>query len=299
MMIDRMRGKPLAVKLSLVTLGLIVAMIMLAPMVTSYDPITVDLAHVFQPPGAGHLMGTDSVGRDIFSRLLYGGRVSLLVGVLSILISTVFGSFYGAVSGYLGGSLDALLMRLVDAMLALPNMLLMLVIQAIAGAGIFNLIVVIGLTSWMQTARMVRAEVMSLKERDFIKASMLLGTPWRRIIARHLLPHSLPTIAVVTTVGVGHSIMSEASLSFLGLGIPPFKPSWGNMLMGGQNSIMMGAWWISLFPGLAIVLTVLSIIYLGDYLQLAFNPRKNSNAVNEQRSVAYGIGSIEAAGTVK
>ncbi len=299
MILDQMRGRPLAVKISLIALGLIIAMILLAPLLTPYDPITVDLAHVFQTPGTGHLMGTDSVGRDIFCRLLYGGRVSLLVGVLSMIISTVFGSFYGALSGYLGGSLDALLMRVADAMLALPNMLLMLVIQAIAGPGVFNLIVVIGLTSWMQTARMVRAEVLSLKERDFIKASMLLGTPWRRIITRHLLPHSLPTIAVVTTVGVGHSIMSEASLSFLGLGIPPFKPSWGNMLMGGQNSIMMGAWWISLFPGLAIVMTVLSIIYLGDYLQLVLNPRRIVDPATEQRSVMYGIGSIETAGTGK
>jgi len=267
-------GSRLAVGLSLLVLGVVSLAVVGAPLLTDYDPVAVNLTEVYLSPGGEHIMGTDNMGRDVFCRLLYGGRVSLLVGLLSIIISTIFGSLYGALSGFLGGAVDVLLMRLVDALLALPSMLLMLVIQAIFGGGVGNLILVIGFTSWMQTARMVRGEVLSLKERDFVKASLLLSTPWWRIISRHLLPSCLPTIIVVSTLGVGHAIMSEATLSFLGLGIPPHQPSWGNMLMGGQTSIMAGCWWVCLFPGIAIVVTVLSIIYLGDYLQLALNPRR-------------------------
>lgn len=264
----------------LVTLFLAVV---LAPLLTNYDPLTVDLSSVYQPPNKVHLLGTDNMGRDILTRLLYGGRVSILVGLVSVIISISVGTFYGALSGYLGGKIDALLMRIVDALLALPSMLLMLVIQTLVGSGLVNLILVIGFTSWMQTARMVRAEVLSLKERDFVKAARVLGTPWWRILTKHLVPHSLPTIIVVATVGVGHAIMTETSLSFLGLGIPPHEPSWGNMLMGGQNSILAGAWWIAFFPGLAIVVTVLSIIYIGDYLQMIFNPKQERNLGSMRR----------------
>lgn len=285
--LDRFRGKPLAVKLSLFTLLLIIVCSALAPMLTGYDPAGVDLSAVYQHPSAEHIMGTDEMGRDVFTRLLYGGRVSLMVGMLSIIISTVAGSAYGALSGFLGRRIDAVMMRLLDALMSVPNMFLMLVFQVLLGAGILNIIIVIGFTSWMQTARMVRAEVLSLKERDFVKAAVIMGTPWWRIITKHLMPHCLATISVVVTVGVGHAIMSEASLSFLGLGIPPHRPSWGNMLMGGQNSILAGAWWIPFFPGLAVVATVLSIIYLGDYLQVRLNPRHQACTGAEFRREAY------------
>lgn len=272
------RGKPLAVKLSLFMLMLVTVCSALAPLITGYDPTSVHLNAVYQPPSAEHIMGTDEMGRDVFTRLLYGGRVSLLVGLLAIVISTVAGSAYGALSGFLGHKADALLMRLLDALMSIPNMFLMLVFQVLLGTGIFNIIIAIGFTSWMQTPRMVRAEVLSLKERDFVKAAVVMGTPWWRIITKHLMPHCLATISVVVTVGVGHAIMSEAALSFLGLGIPPHRPSWGNMLMGGQNSILAGAWWMPFFPGLAVVATVLSIIYLGDYLQVRLNPRQQVRA---------------------
>lgn len=265
---------PWSVKASFTVLAVLSAAVVLAPLLTGYNPVSVDLAAVCKPPGGSHLLGTDSLGRDVLSRLLYGGRVSLLVGFVSVAITTTVGVAYGALSGYLGGKADILLMRVLDALLSLPSMLLMLVIQALAGAGLTNLMLVIGFTSWMQTARMVRAEVISLKQRDFVKAARVIGVPWWRIIARHMVPHCTPTVVVVATLGVGHAIMSEASLSFLGLGIPPHEPSWGNMLMGGQNSILAGAWWITLFPGLAIVCTVLSLTYTGDYLQALLSPKQ-------------------------
>lgn len=264
---------PIPVKLSMLILTFLFSAVALAPALSGYDPVAVDLLSAYRPPGSFHVLGTDSMGRDILSRLLYGGRVSMLVGVVSVALSITVGTAYGALSGYLGGKTDSVLMRVLDALLALPNMLLMLVIQAIAGAGLVNLILVIGFTSWMQTARMVRGEVLSLKERDFVKAARVLGSPWWRIVSRHLVPHCLPTIIVVATLGVGHAIMSETSMSFLGLGIPPHEPSWGNMLMGGQNSILIGSWWMVLFPGLSIVATVLSITYIGDYIQQVLNPR--------------------------
>ncbi|MGB9903717.1 MAG: dipeptide/oligopeptide/nickel ABC transporter permease/ATP-binding protein, partial [Desulfotomaculales bacterium] len=273
-MLPLLKSKSTAFKLSLFTLALVIVCSTLAPLITGYDPTAVDLSAVYQPPSPAHIMGTDEMGRDVFTRLLYGGRVSLLVGLLAIIVSTSAGSVYGAISGFSGQKADAFLMRLLDALMSIPNMFLMLAFQVLLGTGIFNIIIVIGFTSWMQTARMVRAEVLSLKERDFVKAAVIMGTPWWRIITKHLLPQCLATISVVATIGVGHAIMSEAALSFLGLGIPPHRPSWGNMLMGGQNSILLGAWWIPFFPGLAVVATVLSIIYLGDYLQERLNPRQ-------------------------
>ncbi|SMB89669.1 peptide/nickel transport system permease protein [Desulfonispora thiosulfatigenes DSM 11270] len=273
---SNLKKMPKAVLLALISLGSIILIVTIGPMLIKFDPIAVDLSAIYQAPNSNHLLGTDSLGRDILIRLIYGGRVSVVVGIVSVIISTTFGTVYGALSGYVGGILDSVLMRILDAILALPNMILVIVIQAITGAGLANLVLVIGFTSWMQTARMVRAEVLSLKERDFVKVSKVLGTPWWRIITKHLIPHALPTIIVVSTVGVGHAIMSETTLSFLGLGIPPHEPSWGNMLMGGQNSILRGSWWITLFPGLAIISTVLSIIYIGDYLQVVLNPKIKS-----------------------
>lgn len=199
--------KPKMVLLALTTLFSIIVIIIIGPLLIKLDPVAVDLSKIYQAPNSNNLLGTDSLGRDILIRLIYGGRISVLVGLVSVIISTTFGAFYGAVSGYIGGLLDSVLMRILDAVLALPNMILILVIQSITGGGVTNLVLAIGFTSWMQTARMVRAEVLSLKERDFVKASRVLGTPWWRIITKHLIPHALPTIIVVSTVGVGHAII--------------------------------------------------------------------------------------------
>ncbi|MCL6635966.1 MAG: ABC transporter permease [Peptococcaceae bacterium] len=257
---------------TLAVLGLLVAA---APLLTGYDPAEVDLLHVLQPPGPGHLMGTDQLGRDVWARLLYGGRVSMLVGLASVLLSLGAGVLYGAVSGYLGGAPDRLMMRVVDALLCLPGILIMMVVQSLSRPGLFNVIMVIGLTSWMQTARLVRTEILALKEREFVVAARAAGTSAWRIIHSHLVPHAAPTIIVMGAVGVGHAIMSEATLSFLGLGIPPHQPSWGNMLIGGQNHILSGAWWVVFFPGIMIVATVLSVTFLGDVLQDVLAPGRN------------------------
>ncbi len=258
---------------ALAFLFIMVALAVAAPVLAPHDPQAVELKAINQAPNVDHWLGTDSMGRDLLSRLLYGSRISLAVGLLSVAIATLLGSMYGVFSAYAGTAVDGIMMRLVDALLSIPSMLLMLVIQSAAGAGVLNLILCISFTSWMQTARMVRGESLAIKERDFIKAAIILGTPSWKIMIRHILPHCLPTIIVIATIGVGHAIISEASISFLGLGVPPHIPSWGNMIMGGQSTILAGCWWISAFPGLAIVSTVLAVSRLGDCLQQRANPR--------------------------
>lgn len=256
-------------------------MVIGAPLFTAKDPTAVELTKTLKPPGQGNWLGTDEMGRDIWTRLLYGGRVSLLVGVASVAVSTVLGVTYGAVSGYVGGWIDRVLMRIIDALLCLPSMLIMLVIQSMTKPSLTNVVLVIGFTTWMQMSRLVRTEVLSLKEREFVLAAKAAGTPVWKIILRHLVPHCSPTIIVMATVGVGHAILSEASLSFLGLGIPPHQPSWGNMLIGGQNQILAGAWWIPVFPGAMIICTVLAITFASDGLQHMLLPMNVKEGVNK------------------
>lgn len=252
---------------SAVVLAVLVSGVVCAPLLTRCDPTAVNLAKVLQPPGFDHLLGTDQLGRDVWSRLLYGGRVSLLVGMAAVVVALQVGVAYGAVSGYLGGFTDRVLMRVIDALLCIPSILIMMVVQSFVRPSITTVIMVIGLTSWMYTARLVRTELLSLKEREFILAARASGTPAWRTICSHLVPHCAPTVAVMGTVGIGHAIMSEATLSFLALGIPPHEPSWGNMLIGGQNYILAGAWWTVFFTGLAIIITVLSVTFIGDVVQ--------------------------------
>ena len=253
--------------ISFIVLIVMAVIVIGAPVFTVKDPTAVELTKTLKPPGQVNWLGTDEMGRDIWTRLLYGGRVSLLVGVASVVVSTILGVTYGAVSGYAGGWIDRILMRIIDALLCLPSMLIMLVIQSMTRPSLANVVLVIGFTTWMQMSRLVRTEVMSLKEREFVLAAKAAGTPAWKIILRHLVPHCSPTIIVMATVGVGHAILSETSLSFLGLGIPPHQPSWGNMLIGGQNQILAGAWWIPVFPGAMIICTVLAITFASDGLQ--------------------------------
>jgi peptide/nickel transport system permease protein len=249
-----------------------------APLLTPYNPVDVDLAVVRQSPGQFHWLGTDELGRDIWSRLIYGARVSLLVGIASVLIATTLGLGFGIVSGYLGGHVDAVLMRVLDGLLSLPSLLLVIAMQSFGHQGLWNVIIVIAFTSWMQTARLVRTEFLSIKQRPFIKAAVAVGTPQGRLVFRHILPNCLASIAVLATISVGHAIVTEAALSFLGLGIPPHEPSWGNMLMDGQRSILMGAWWITFFPGLMIILTVLSVNLVGDAFRDALSPFRSNKS---------------------
>lgn len=259
--------------LGAILLALMAALALFASYLGQYDPAATNLTLVRQPPSGLHLLGTDELGRDVLSRLLYGAKVSLLVGIASVLLSTTLGVTYGIVSGYLGGRIDSVMMRLVDGLLSLPTLVLVIAFQALGQQGLWNVILVIACTSWMQTARLVRTEFMSIKQRPFVDAARVLGTSDWQIIIRHILPHCLASVVVMATINVGHAIMTEAALSFLGLGIPPYQPSWGNMLMGGQRTMLAGAWWITVFPGLAIVVTVLAINFIGDALRDSLDPR--------------------------
>ena len=257
--------------------GLIVLAIMLllaaaAPLLAAYSPIDAVLAAVRQPPNGMHLFGTDELGRDIFSRLLYGARVSLAVGIASVALATTLGLLYGVVSGYTGGLADNALMRLLDGLLSVPTLVLVIALQALSGQGFQSVIGVIAATSWMQTARIVRTEFLAVKQQPFVQAALTCGASDGTLIWRHILPNCLPSVVVLATMSVGHAIVTEAALSFLGMGIPPHLPSWGNMLMGGQRSILAGAWWITFFPGCFIVLTVLAINFLGDAVRDALDP---------------------------
>lgn len=244
---------------------------LLAPFLTPYDPLSIGLMKILQPPNAAHLFGTDELGRDVLTRLLYGGRVSLAVGAAAMLISVAFGVSYGVISGFLGGMTDRFMMRILDALLSIPSILLMIGIQVFIPASFLSVVVVIGMTSWMPIARLIRTEVLSLKGEIFIQASVVVGASSSQLLIRHLLPQCLPSIIVMSISGVSHAILSESTLSFFGIGIPPHEPSWGNMLMGSQSYLLSGAWWIALFPGLLITLTVLAITFLGDKLQDRFS----------------------------
>jgi len=241
-----------------------------APFLTSCGPLEVDLSAVLEPPSRNHLLGTDELGRDIWSRLLYGGRISLTVGFLAMVISIGIGVSYGALSGFAGGLIDRMLMRIVDTLLSIPTIILIIGLQVFLPRNVFTIILLIGATSWMPVARLIRTEVLSLKGEIFVRASAVLGASPRHLLLRHVLPQTLPTIAVMAISGISHAILAESTLSFLGIGIPSHEASWGNMLSGVQTYILSGGWWIALFPGLGITLTALAVTFLGDHFQNRF-----------------------------
>ena len=263
----------LALAGALVVLAAVVVA-MAAPALAPGDPIKNSLLDRLTPPtwGGEHPLGTDTLGRDVASRLLHGARVSLLVGFSAVLLAGVSGVVLGLVSGWYRGWLDDLLMRLGDVQLAFPVLVLAVAVLAVLGASVMNLILVLGVTGWITYARIVRGEVLTLRERDFVAAARALGADDAWILRRHLLPNVLPPITVVATFSVARTIIAEASLSFLGLGIPAPAPSWGAMLDEGRNYITTG-WWLALFPGLAILLLVLGINLVGDWLRDVLDPR--------------------------
>lgn len=243
-----------------------------APWIAPHDPGKTDVSLKLKPPSPEHPLGTDQLGRDVLSRMLYGSRISLSVGFVAVAISLLIGILVGAVAGYYGRWVDTLLMRFVDIMLCFPTFFLILTVVALLGPSIFNIMFVIGITSWMGTSRFVRAEFLSLRERDFVQAARALGVKDRRIIFRHILPNGLAPVFVTATLDVATAILVEAGLSFLGFGVQPPAPSWGNILTEGRTYIF-DAWWLTLFPGLAILLTVLSFNLLGEGLRDALDPR--------------------------
>jgi peptide/nickel transport system permease protein len=245
----------------------------LAPLLAPYPPDLPNVEVIREPPSLGHPMGTDQLGRDQLSRLMYGGRFSLEVGVLATLIAILVGTAVGAMSGYYGGALDPLLMRFTDFMLSIPRLLLLLMIGAVFGTSIGLIILLIGLTAWMNVARLVRATVLSLREQEFIAAARLLGAGDVRLIARHILPNALGPVIVAATLGVAGAILTESTLSYLGFGVQPPTPTWGNMLQNAQSE-MYAAPWLAIFPGLLIFATIMSINFIGDGLRDAFDPRR-------------------------
>lgn len=264
-------------------LGLIIVMVILitgilAPFIAPYDPNKIGTSSLLAPPmwlnggSAGHILGTDNLGRDILSRIIYGSRISILVGVFSVLVAGVIGVTFGLLAGYYGGIMDHIIMRFVDSFLAIPTILFALVFLAVLDPGVLTLIFVIGMTKWVLYARLVRSETLSIKERDYVKAAKTTGVKNGTIIRKHILPNIFSSVIVISTLTVATTIITESSLSFLGLGIQPPTISWGIMLSEGRSHLAT-SWWLSTFPGLAITITVLGIIFLGEWLRDVLDPR--------------------------
>ncbi|MBF0507566.1 MAG: ABC transporter permease [Deltaproteobacteria bacterium] len=269
--VDRLVANRLALAGGVVVVSLFL-LSLLAPQIAPYDPDEVDVKNILAAPGRLHLCGTDDVGRDVFSRMVYGARISLKVGFVAMGLATIIGVVLGALAGFYRGWVENVIMRFVDLMLCFPSFFLILAVVAILEPSIWNIMIIIGLTGWMGVARLVRAEFLTLRERDFVIAARSLGAADLRIIFVHILPNALPPVLVSATLGVAGAILTESALSFLGLGVQPPTPSWGNILMAGKDNIEI-AWWLSLYPGLSILITVLGYNLLGEGIQAALDPR--------------------------
>lgn len=261
----------LAIIGALIIIGVVLIAIF-APMIAPYDPTVQDYDNLLQPPSLDHPFGTDDLGRDLFSRVAYGARYTLLVGIGVVVIVAVVGSVLGFVAGYYGGKIDSLIMRFVDIMLAIPALVLALAIAGALGGGLWNVIIAIGAVGWTQFTRIVRAEVLKLRESEYITAARALGASDFKIIAHHIAPNMMAPVIVYITLYVPSAILWAASLSFLGLGVQPPYPEWGALIANGRAYISF-AWWIATIPGLAIMLTVLGFNFLGDGLRDALDPR--------------------------
>ena len=264
---------------ALAILGLFVAVAVFAGVLAPHDPELGKLALRYRPPAwlaggsAQFLLGTDHLGRDVLSRLIFGARVSLAVGIAAVLIAGVFGTALGLVAGYFRGWVDQVISRIVDAWLALPSLVFAIFLAALTGPSARNIVFILAAVYWTRYARVVRGEVLSLRERDFVRLAVVAGaSPWR-IITRHLLPNVLNTAVVLATLMLGVVIVTEASLSFLGVGVPPPQPAWGLMLAEGKKGLLTGYWWLTVFPGLAIMLVVLAASMAGDWLRDRLDPK--------------------------
>jgi peptide/nickel transport system permease protein len=262
-------------------LGLASAIVLLAacaPLVTAHDPLEPDLLARLGKPAwtaggkAAYLLGADPLGRDVWSRVVFGARTSLLVGLASTAVATLMGTALGLIAGFHGRWPDKLIMRLADDQMAFPSILLALAVMVVLGAGLFNLVLVLGVANWVLFARVIRAEVLSLREREFMQASIALGAGAARLILVHLLPNVFGSAMILATLTFARVVIAEASLSFLGLGIPPPNPSWGSMLADGRQYLAV-AWWAAVFPGLALMATVIATNLLGDWLRDVLDPR--------------------------
>lgn len=259
----------------LIVLVVLILVSILAPLLTKQTTSSIDLYNLSSKPSAEHLLGTDDLGRDVFARLVYGGRVSLGVGIIATLIQVIIGIIVGSIAGYFGGIVDSILMRIVDIVMCFPFFIMAITLAALVGPSVINLIIIIAVLTWTDIARIVRAEVLSVKKREFIEAADALGLNHFQIIVKHILPNVLSPILVAATLGIASAILTEAGLSFLGMGVKPPTPSWGNMLSAAQNMrVLKNQWWLWMPPGLMIFLTVLSINFLGDGLRDALDPKE-------------------------
>ena len=259
--------------LGLALLSAVTVVAVLTPILAPFDPDAMNLSTGrLLAPSATNWMGTDALGRDLLSRVLYGARISLIIGFLAVSIAITLGTAIGAVAGYAGGWVDAILMRIVDLFLSFPRLVLLITVVAVFQPSIPLIVIVLGLTGWMGVSRLVRGQVLSVREREYVQAAHALGYGPGRVLGRHILPNVLTPVIVAATLGIGNAILAEAALSFLGLGVQPPTASWGNIIQSGGDRIL-DAWWISTFPGLAIVLTVMSFNLVGDGLRDALDPR--------------------------
>jgi len=272
----RSRGFPLIP----VTILLFIAFVAIfADVLAPYDPQVGSLARRFRPPAwqdggsMAYLLGTDHVGRDVLSRLIFGARVSMIVGITAVLVAGVIGTLLGILSGYLGGWADQVVMRVTDTWLALPALTFAIFLAAIVGPSELNIILILGLVYWTRYARVIRGEVLSLKQREFVRLAIVAGCSKRIIMWRHILPNVINSAIVLATLLLGVVIVTEASLSFLGVGVPPPKPAWGLMMADGKKGLMVGYWWLTVFPGICIMLMVLSANLLGDWLRVKLDPQ--------------------------
>jgi peptide/nickel transport system permease protein len=259
--------------LSLIFIALIILTAIFAPAISSFDPLAQNLTQRLSSPSTIHLLGTDDLGRDVFARLVYGSRISMSVGFFAIFLTIIIGVFFGMVSGYFGGLVDSILMRFTDIMLCFPTFFLILLVIAFFEPDVYNVMIVIGLTSWTGLARIVRAQVLTVREREFVLASQMLAVGKARLFFVHILPNVISPVIVYAALGIGGAILTESGLSFLGLGVQPPMSSWGQILMQGKDYIY-SAWWLSVFPGLIILFTVLSFNLIGEALRDALDPKE-------------------------
>jgi peptide/nickel transport system permease protein len=260
---------------------LVITSSIFAVQISGYDPNTFDGMNTSLPPSTTHLMGTDQLGRDMFSRVLYGGRNSILIGVLASFLGNLIGTVMGAIAGYIGGRLDTILIRLSELVMTFPQLVLVLIFVTILGQGVGNVIFVFAVTGWMTTFRLVRSEFMSLREEAFVEADRAFGFSKKRIIFRHLLPNTMSPIVVAFTINTAIYIIAEAGLSFLGLGVPVTTPTWGNLLSAAQAPVVVEQyWWLWVFPAVAIITFVTGVNFVGDGLRDALDPRQRSSSAN-------------------
>jgi peptide/nickel transport system permease protein len=272
----RLGGFPLIPTLILVSVGLVA---IFANVLAPHNPEVGSLAVRFRPPfwqtggSTQYLLGTDQLGRDVLSRLIFGARVSMIVGFTAVIFAGVIGTGLGIISGYLGGWVDQVIMRLTDTWLALPALTFAIFLAAIVGPSMWNIVIILGITYWTRYARVIRGEVLSLKEREFVRLAIVAGCSKRTIMLRHILPNVINSAIVLGTLMLGVVIITEATLSFLGVGVPPPQPAWGLMLSDGKQGLMVGRWWLTIFPGCCIMLMVLSANLLGDWLRVKLDPQ--------------------------